>query len=230
MTKILAISLLCARAALRSRLFVSLLAVLLAVLAGLALTIKGDGTLSGRVRVLLYYLVAVTQAILGVATLWAACGALSDEIENRQITLIAVKPVRPFQVWVGKWLGFVALNAVLLAVSGVAIYALLRWTIARAEAAPEDRRALAAEVLAARRLLSPRAESVDAEAHALMESLQRDGTYPRDLPHDRALQLARQRLQTARIPAGLEGPGITLIITGIMALAFTGLQGLLNIR
>ena len=40
----------------------------------------------------------------------------------------------------------------------------------------------------------------------------------------------RQRLQTARLPKGLEGPGITLIITGIMALAFTGLAGMLNIR
>ena len=40
----------------------------------------------------------------------------------------------------------------------------------------------------------------------------------------------RQRLQVGRIPKGLEGPGITLIITGIMALAFTGLAGMLNIQ
>ena len=40
----------------------------------------------------------------------------------------------------------------------------------------------------------------------------------------------RQRLQTARLPKGLDGPGITLIIAGIMALAFTGLAGMLNIR
>ena len=40
----------------------------------------------------------------------------------------------------------------------------------------------------------------------------------------------RQRLQAARLPKGLDGPGITLIITGIMALAFTGLAGMLKIR
>ena len=40
----------------------------------------------------------------------------------------------------------------------------------------------------------------------------------------------RQRLQVARLPKGLDGPGITLIITGIMALAFTGLTGMLFIR
>jgi Na+-transporting NADH:ubiquinone oxidoreductase subunit E len=40
----------------------------------------------------------------------------------------------------------------------------------------------------------------------------------------------QQRMQHNRIPKGLQGPGITLIITGIMALAFTGLAGMVSIR
>jgi len=39
----------------------------------------------------------------------------------------------------------------------------------------------------------------------------------------------RQRLKTAKIPAALEGPGITLIITGIMALAFVVFQGMIKL-
>ena len=39
----------------------------------------------------------------------------------------------------------------------------------------------------------------------------------------------RQKLQKARIPAALEGPGITLIITGIMALAFIGFSGIIKL-
>ncbi len=38
----------------------------------------------------------------------------------------------------------------------------------------------------------------------------------------------REKMQKARIPKGLEGPGITLIIAGIMALAFLGLAGALT--
>ena len=38
----------------------------------------------------------------------------------------------------------------------------------------------------------------------------------------------REKRQRARIPRGLEGPGITLIIAGIMALAFIGLSGVLT--
>lgn len=38
----------------------------------------------------------------------------------------------------------------------------------------------------------------------------------------------RQRLANARIPEGLQGPGITLIIAGLMALAFIGFTGVLS--
>lgn len=37
----------------------------------------------------------------------------------------------------------------------------------------------------------------------------------------------RQRLAIERIPKGLQGPGITLIIAGLMALAFIGFSGVL---
>jgi Na+-transporting NADH:ubiquinone oxidoreductase subunit E len=39
----------------------------------------------------------------------------------------------------------------------------------------------------------------------------------------------RQRLKKARIPAALEGPGITLIIAGIMAMAFVVFSGMIKI-
>jgi Na+-transporting NADH:ubiquinone oxidoreductase subunit E len=38
----------------------------------------------------------------------------------------------------------------------------------------------------------------------------------------------RQKLSKAKIPAGLEGPGITLVIAGIMALAFMGFTGVIG--
>jgi Na+-transporting NADH:ubiquinone oxidoreductase subunit E len=37
----------------------------------------------------------------------------------------------------------------------------------------------------------------------------------------------REKLNNARIPKGLQGPGITLVIAGIMALAFIGFTGVL---
>lgn len=40
----------------------------------------------------------------------------------------------------------------------------------------------------------------------------------------------KQKIKTAPIPKGLEGPGITLIITGLMALAFIGFSGIVQIQ
>jgi Na+-transporting NADH:ubiquinone oxidoreductase subunit E len=39
----------------------------------------------------------------------------------------------------------------------------------------------------------------------------------------------RQKLKKARLPRGMEGAGITLIITGMMAMAFMGFAGMINI-
>ncbi len=38
----------------------------------------------------------------------------------------------------------------------------------------------------------------------------------------------RQRLDESRVPVGLRGPGITLVIAGLMALAFIGFSGVLG--
>ncbi|MGO1369957.1 MAG: NADH:ubiquinone reductase (Na(+)-transporting) subunit E [Senegalia sp. (in: firmicutes)] len=45
-----------------------------------------------------------------------------------------------------------------------------------------------------------------------------------------ALAGIRQRLKYANVPKGLEGPGITIIITGLMALAFIGFSGIAQIQ
>ena len=39
----------------------------------------------------------------------------------------------------------------------------------------------------------------------------------------------RQKLQFSRIPEGLQGPGITMIIAGIMAMAFMGFAGIISL-
>ena len=43
-----------------------------------------------------------------------------------------------------------------------------------------------------------------------------------------AMGAIRQKLKNERIPAGLQGPGITLIIAGLMAMAFVGFAGILQ--
>ncbi|NLY77440.1 MAG: NADH:ubiquinone reductase (Na(+)-transporting) subunit E [Tissierellia bacterium] len=45
-----------------------------------------------------------------------------------------------------------------------------------------------------------------------------------------AMAGAKQRIKNNKLPKGLEGAGITLIITGLMALAFVGFSGIVQIQ
>ena len=45
-----------------------------------------------------------------------------------------------------------------------------------------------------------------------------------------ALAGIRQKLKRATVPKGLEGPGITLVVIGLMALAFIGFSGIVTIQ
>lgn len=45
-----------------------------------------------------------------------------------------------------------------------------------------------------------------------------------------ALAGIRQKIKNAPVPKGLEGAGITLIITGLMALAFIGFSGIVSVQ
>ena len=62
--------------------------------------------------------------------------------------MIAVKPVARWQIWLGKWLGIVSLNAALLGLSGASVYGLLQWRATKLPAA--EQKTLRNEVLVAR--------------------------------------------------------------------------------
>ena len=124
MQPLLAITWLTWKAAIRFRLFLVVAVLLLASVVGLPLLIKDDGTARGFTQILLTYTLTTITALLGFSTLWLACGTLARDIEDCQMQVVAVKPIARWQIWLGKWLGIVSLNAALLAISGAGLYAL----------------------------------------------------------------------------------------------------------
>ncbi len=135
MQRLLAITALTWRAAFRFRLFWVLGVLLLASVILLPLLIKDDGTARGFIQIMLTYTLSVITGLLGFSTLWLACGTLARDIEDCSMQMVAVKPIARWQIWLGKWLGILALNACLLAVSGGAVFGLLHWRLWRMEQA-----------------------------------------------------------------------------------------------
>lgn len=114
----------------------------------LPLLVKHNDTARMYAQVMLTYNLLISFGLLGFITLWLACGSLAGEIESGQLQLVAVKPVRRWQLWLGKWLGIVAVNMVLL---GVAVVVTLAMLFGRAGELPAPQRAaLNDQVLVAR--------------------------------------------------------------------------------
>lgn len=164
---IAAVALLSLRAAVRSRVVLVLLLILAAGVAGLPRLVTGDGTPASDLHIRLRYTLAFGTAILGLATLWSSCAAFAAEIDSRRIELTVVKPARPLTLWLGRWVGLLLLNAVLLAV----VVAGVRWQLTgqRADGTRRD------AALLCRTVARPVLPSPEAEARRIFAQLQQAG-------------------------------------------------------
>ncbi len=186
MQRILTIAWLTWKAALRFKLFLVIAVLLIAAVVGLPLVIEDDGTAQGFTQIILTYTLSAITGLLGLSTLWLACGTLARDIEECQIQVVVTKPIARWQIWIGKWLGIVTLNAALLVISGGCVFGLLQWRAGKLPAAQQ--KILREQVLVARgsakEPVNPAAIDADTET-ALQERLKSSPIEKVDLPEVR---------------------------------------------
>jgi hypothetical protein len=142
--------------AVRLKVAVVFIALLVIVLPLLPAAIGADQPLRYRVQSFLAYAMGLSGFLLSLMTLLLACATLSGEVEQKQIFTTAVKPIARWMYLLGKWLGLAALNALLAAAAGATIWLLATQHLARQPAHNDyDRGALDQEVLIARRAVDP---------------------------------------------------------------------------
>lgn len=198
MNRILAIAHLTLRDAVRSRLVLYLIVILSALICGLASTVKGDGTLTGQLRVFVGYSLGLTTILLGIVTLWTACGSIAREVRDKQIQLVVVKPVHRFEIWIGKWLGILTMNAGLLTMAGLLVYTSAHWQLRRSSNDSDAVTAAKAKVLAGRRLLIPQVDDVHEETHRVLSDLIATGQISADAPSDDSFEAITRRIRAKR--------------------------------
>lgn len=149
----------------------------------------GDGTLAGQIRTFLSYGFGMAAFLLSVMTMLVAAGVTSADIEHKYVFTLSVKPLPRWQYIVGRWLGMVLLNAMLLAVATLFIYVMaqrLRATPTPLDAGnrfvAEDRRAVETEVFAARGQVTADWDfDFNRRIDGLIAADQRTGAYDREL-------------------------------------------------
>ena len=207
MRAVWAIALLSLRNAVRSRVVVLLLAILVLGVIGIPLTVKSDGTLAGYVQILVRYTLGFSMGVLLMATVWAGCAAVAGEIQRRQIHLLVTKPVSPAQLWLGKWLGLVILNTLVLTVCAAVTYGLLRWNTRAGQLTAADAQKLAGEIMVARARLAPEPFAVEPRVQARYAELQARGELPTNLP---PAVIYKALFDNAQLEAHTVAPGAKL--------------------
>ena len=207
MQRIFAIAWLTWKAALRFKLFLVIAALLVLAVVGLPLVIKDDGTAQGFTQIILTYTLSCITALLGISTLWLSCGTLARDIEECQMQVVATKPIARWQIWLGKWLGIMSLNAALLAISGACIFGLLQFRASRLP--PGVQHVLRTEVLVARGAAKEADVStlIDSEASQVYQERAKDGVGFAGLSPEDEKEMRRQIHESVKADLQLVPPG-----------------------
>jgi hypothetical protein len=101
--------------------FIILLVVLLPTI---GLTTTGDGTLKGQLQTFVSYGMSLTSFLLCLLTIIVSIYSLTSDIDQKQIYTVLTKPIRRHELVLGKLLGVILLDVVLLILFSSIIYTL----------------------------------------------------------------------------------------------------------
>lgn len=164
MTSFSAIVKLTCRSAIRSHVFRTLTFLLLLSVLLIPNTIKGDGTATGFIQLILEYSLGFAAALLCISAAWVACSEIATDVENGQLHLLAVKPVSRFRILLGKFTGVLVIHGILLLFAAAIVYAFVIYQYARQDFPADEKQRVENEVFCGRRLYAPKKPDFDALA------------------------------------------------------------------
>ncbi|MBN2182821.1 MAG: hypothetical protein JW715_12995 [Sedimentisphaerales bacterium] len=109
--------------ALRMKVAVVFIVLLLVLLPVLGMTTTGDETLKGRLQTFVSYGLSLTSLLLCILTIIVSVYTVTSDIKHRQIYTVVTKPIRRYQFLLGKLFGIMMLDVILLALFSAFIYA-----------------------------------------------------------------------------------------------------------
>jgi len=147
--------------ALRMRIALIFIIALLILLVMMPMILGSEDRVTNMVQRFLTYSTSVVAIFLGLMTVLTGAWSVSSELSSRQAQMTLTKPIARWQYLLGKWLGLVMLNAVLLGVCGVAIFGFTNAIAKNPALNDHDSYQVEREVLTARVALSslPRGEA-----------------------------------------------------------------------
>ena len=151
--------------------FIILLIVLLPVL---GFTATGDGTVKGRLQTFVSYGLSLTALLLSLLTIVVSVYSVTSDIQQKQIYTVLTKPIRRFQLLLGKLLGVILLDVVMLTVFAVIIYAITIYIPKFSKVTDEELTQLDNEFFTARASLTPAEPDVSGDVLDTYKQLEKN--------------------------------------------------------
>jgi hypothetical protein len=162
------------RQAVRMKVALIFIVLLLVLLPVMGLTATGDGTLKGRLQTFVSYGLSLTSLLLCLLTIIVSVYTVTSDIEQRQIYTVVTKPIRRHQLMLGKLLGVIVLNVGLLIVFAGIVYGVTRFMPNFFNASDEELRQVENEFYTARASLVPPEIDVADEVQDLYHQLEKN--------------------------------------------------------
>jgi len=163
------------RQAVRMKVALIFVLLLLILLPTMALTATGDNTLKGRLQTFVSYGLSLTSLLLCLLTLIVAVYTITSDIERRQIYTVITKPIRRWQFLLGKLLGVLSLSLALLVLFAGLIYTIVIYAPHYLNPTPTELIEADNEFYTARKALSPPEPDVSKEVAEARERLVKSG-------------------------------------------------------
>ncbi len=159
--------------------FIILLIVLLPVM---GVTATGDGTIKGRLQTFVSYGLSLTNLLLCLLTIIVSIYSLTSDLQQRQIYTVITKPIRRFQLLLGKLLGVIILDVALLTLFAAAIYAITIYIPKFSEVTEDQQTQLNNEFFTARTGLTPAEADVTQDVLNTYKELEKERPTGRIIP------------------------------------------------
>jgi len=183
--------------------FTILLLVLLPVL---GITATGDETLKGRLQTFVSYALSLTSFLLCLLTIIVSVYTVTSDIEQRQIFTVITKPIRRYQLLLGKLLGVIVLDVILLCLFSAIIYTITIYTPKFTKASEQELIEANNGFFTARASLNVPEVDVTQEVTDRYMELDRKGELPANVPRDEIIAQLTQQAQLAKRAAAVGQP------------------------
>ena len=176
--------------ALRMKVAAIVIVLLVVLLPLMGIVMGGDGTLKGKLQTFSSYGLSLTSLLMCVLTIAVSTHTLTEEIKRKQIFMALTKPLRRYELVIGKFLGVVILDVFLLTLFGLIIYGFTIFMPQLIKASPEEIAEANESFFTSRAVLTNPIdkEPIKLKVNEIFEKRKKQG----DLPGD--MSIARMKL------------------------------------